>query len=122
MFSTIMDHGTTQNRSRASWCVTNTDTQTTTPLRRCRLNLSRRLSARHTTRTRGVTHDEQHHGPATMPTAHSLRRRANTRGRVRGGIFFSGRRRRCLVGGAFRTFRNYPEYLMMMMMMMMMMN
>jgi hypothetical protein len=24
-----------------------------------------------------------------MPTAHSLHRRANTRGRVRGGIFFS---------------------------------
>ena len=35
---------------------------------------------------RDATHDE-HHGPA-MPAAHSLRRRANTRGRVRGGIFF----------------------------------
>ena len=30
----------------------NTDTQTITPLRRCRLNLSLRVSARHTTRTR----------------------------------------------------------------------
>ena len=61
-----------------------------------------------------VTHDE-HHGPVRRSRhahrAHSLRQRANTRGRVRGGIFSSGRRRRCLVGGAgaFRTFRNYLE-------------
>ena len=47
-------HGTTQKRPRAAWCVTNTDTQPTTPLRRCRLNLYLRLSARHTTRTRRV--------------------------------------------------------------------
>ena len=40
------------------------------------------LGARHDT---NATHDE-HHGPA-MPTAHSLRRRANTRGRLRGGFF-----------------------------------
>ena len=45
-------HGTTQNQPRASWCVTNTDTQTTTPLRRFRLNVSLRLSAWHTTQTR----------------------------------------------------------------------
>ena len=55
-----------------------------------------------------MTHDE-HHGPA-MPTAHSLRRRANTRGRVRGGIFFSGRRRRVVVGEARGVFWNYPKY------------
>ena len=54
-----------------------------------------------------VTHDE-HHGPA-VPTARSQCRRANTSGRVRGGFFSPGRRRRCVVGGAFRTFRNYPE-------------
>ena len=65
-------------------------------------------SRRDTRHEHDATHDE-HHGPA-MPTAHSLRRRANTRGRVRGGIFFSRRRRRCVVGGAFRTFRNYPKY------------
>ena len=95
-------HGTTKNRPRASWCVTNTDTQKKiTPLRRFRLSLSLRLSARHTTRTRHdhTTHDE-HHGPA-IPTAHSPRRRANTHGRVRSGILFSGRRRRVVVGGAF---------------------
>ena len=49
---------------------------------------------------RDTTHDEDH-DPA-MPTANSLRRRANTtRGRVRGGTFFSGRRCRVVVGGAF---------------------
>ena len=65
-------------------------------------------SRRDTRHERDVAHDE-HHGPA-MPTAHSLHRRVNTRGRVRGGIFFSGRRRRCVVGGgAFGTFRNYPK-------------
>ena len=83
--------------TRASWCVTNTDTQTITPLRGFRLNLSLR-GATHDRHERDTTHDE-HHGPA-MPTAHSLRRRAHTRGRVRGGIFFSGRRRRVVVGGA----------------------
>ena len=62
---------------------------------------------RDTRHERDTTHDE-HHGPA-MPTAHSLHRRANTRGRVRGRTFVPGRRRRCLVGGAFRTFRNYPK-------------
>ena len=45
----------TQNRPRASWCVTNTDTQTITPLRRCRLNVSLRLSARHTTHNTNAT-------------------------------------------------------------------
>ena len=44
---------------------------------------------------------------AHRPLAES--RRANTRGRVRGGTFFSGRRRCCLVGGAFGAFRNYLE-------------
>ena len=33
-------HGTTQTQPRASWCVTHTDTQAITPLRRCRLDLS----------------------------------------------------------------------------------
>ena len=75
------------------------------PSRRCVavvLNLPLRppCASRRDTRheQRDVTYDE-HHGPV-MPTAHSLHRRANTRGRVRRGIFFSGRRRRVVVGGA----------------------
>ena len=95
MRSTIIEHRTTQNRPRASWCVTNTDTQTITPLRRCRLNLSPRLSARHTTRTR---HDPRRaprprhaHRPLTAPAGQQARSRA------RRNIFFgssSSRRRR----------------------------
>ena len=97
-------HGTTQNRPRASWCVTNTDTQTITPLRRCRLNLSLRLSARHTTRTRRdprrAPRPRHAHRPLAAPAGQHARSRARRN-------IFPGRRCRVVVGGAFRTFRNY---------------
>ena len=66
-------------------------------------------SRRDTRHERDATRDDEHHGPA-MPTAHSLHaagRRA--RSRARRDIRVSGRRRRVVVGGVFRTFRNYPE-------------
>ena len=80
------------------------------PPRRCvaSVKICPCASRRDTRHERDATHDE-HHAPA-IPTAHSLLRRANTRGRVRGGFFFAGRRRRVFVGGAFRTFRNYPKW------------
>ena len=83
--------------------------QTHGPSRRCvaSVQICPCASRRDPRHERDATHDE-HHGPA-MPTVHSLRRRANTRGRVRGGFPPPGRRRRCVVGGAFRTFRNYPN-------------
>jgi len=93
-------HGTTQNRPRASWCVTNTDTQTITPLRRCRLSLSLRLSARHTTRTgrdarRAAPRPRHHaHRPLAAPAGQHAQSRA------RRNIFFgssSSRRRRWCV-------------------------
>ena len=85
-------------RASWSWCVTNTDTQTITPLRRLRLNLSLRLSARHTTRTR---HDPRRaprprhtHRPLAAPAGQHARSRAKR------NIFFgssSSRRRRWCV-------------------------
>ena len=88
-------HGTTQNRPRSSWCVTNTDTQTITPLRRCRLNLSLRLSARHTKRTR---HDPRRaprprhaHRPLAAPAGQHARSRA--RRNIFSGSSLSRRRR-----------------------------
>ena len=65
------------------------------------------LSARHTTRARRdprrAPRPRHAHRPLASPAGQ------NMRGRVRGGIFSSGRRRRCVVGGAFGTFRNYPK-------------
>ena len=94
--------------TRASWCVTNTGTQTITPLRRFRLNLSLRLSARHTTRSlrdpRRAPRPRHAHRPLDAPAGQHARSRARR-------IFFrivvvvvSS-----VVGGAFRTFRNYPK-------------
>ena len=55
-------------------------------------------SRRDTRRERDATRDE-HYSPA-MPIAHTARTLDGTRGRVRGGIRISGRRRRVVVGGA----------------------
>ena len=89
-------HGTTQKQSRASWCVTNTVAQATKPLRRCRLNLSLRLSAWHTTRTR---HDPRR--GSRLRHAHrtqGARAGRGARGRTRRASYFgsssSCRRRR----------------------------
>ena len=100
MLSTIMEPHS--NQPRASWCAANTDTQTTTPLRRCRLTLSLRLSAWHTTRTRR----DPRRGPRPRHAiAHIAHARDGTRGGVRGtrrtsyfgfGSSSSRRRRWCV--------------------------
>ena len=91
-------YGTTQNQPRASWCVTNTDTQTITPLRRCRLNLSLRLSAWHTTRTRRDPRRGPRPGHAHR--THGARAGRDARGRTRRASYFgsssSHRRRWCV--------------------------
>ena len=48
----------------------------------------------------------QDHGPAIVLIAHTAHARDGTRGGVRGGLRISGRRRRVVVGGAFRSYRN----------------
>ena len=66
--------------TRASWCVTNTDSKTITPLRRFRLNLFLRLSARHTTRTRRdprrAPRPRHAHRPPAAPAGQHARSRA----------------------------------------------
>ena len=81
-----------------------------------RLNINPQLSFKFVSAPLGATHDTSATRPTTTRRAprprHAHRPLAapagiNTRGRVRGGIFFPGRRCRVVVGGAFRTFRNY---------------
>ena len=79
-------YGTTQNQPRASWCVTNTDTQTTTPLRRCRLNFPLRLSAWHTTRTR--RDPRRGPRPGHVHRTHGARAGRDARGRTRRASYF----------------------------------
>ena len=98
ILSTIIYHGTTQKQPRASWCVTNTDTQTITPLRRCRLNLYLRLSAWHTTRMRR----DPRRGPRFRHAhrTHGARVGRDARRRTRRASYFgssSSRRRRWCV-------------------------
>ena len=93
MLSVIMEPH--KKQPRASWCVTNTDTQTITPLRRCRLNLSLRLSARHTTRTR--RDPRRGSRPRHAHRIQGARAGRDARGRTRRPSYFgssSSRRRR----------------------------
>ena len=61
---------------------------------------------RHTIRTRrDPRRGGEDHGPA-MLIAHTAHARDGTRGSVRDGLRTSGRRRRVVVGGAFRSYRN----------------
>ena len=65
----------------------------------------------------GVTHDTSATRPATSttappcpsPTRRTTRARGGTRNRARGGFRISGRRRRVVVGGALRSYRNKPK-------------
>ena len=88
----------TQNRFRACWYVTNTDTQTITRLRRLILNLPLRLSARHTTRARRDPRRAPQPRHALRP--HDARAERDARSRARRfsnlGSASSRRRRWCV--------------------------
>ena len=79
------------------------------PSRRCVASVKVRpcASQRGTRHERDATHGGDR-GPA-MPIAPTAHARDRTRGGVRGGLRISGRCRRVVVGGAFRTFRNGPK-------------
>ena len=84
--------------TRASWCVTNTDTQIITRLRRLRLKLPLRLSAWHTTRARRDPRQAPQPRHAHRPHgAHAGRDARSRTGRASHPGSSSSRRRRWCV-------------------------